>query len=52
MEEKIINIENMQIKELESLKEKYLEVKMPEEQLDKLKLAIEKGKADNRKEKR
>ena len=52
MEEKIINIENMQIKELEPLKEKYLEVKMPEEQLDKLKLAIEKGKADNRKEKR
>ena len=52
MEEKIIDIENMQIKELDSLKEKYLEVKMPEEQLDKLKLAIEKGKMDNRRERR
>ena len=52
MEEKGTNIKNMQIKELEALKEKYLEVKMPEEQLNKLKLAIEKGKVDNRKEKR
>lgn len=50
MEEKIINIENMQIKELDSLKESYLDVKMPEEQLDKLKMAIEKGKMDNRRE--
>lgn len=52
MEDKIKNIENMQIKELELLKEKYLEVKMPEEQLDKLKQAIEKGKMDNRREQR
>ena len=52
MEEKIINIENMQIKELDSLKESYLDVKMPEEQLDKLKMAIEKGKMDNRRESR
>ncbi len=50
MEEKIINIENMQIKELDSLKENYLDIKMPEEQLDKLKMAIEKGKMDNRRE--
>lgn len=49
MEDKIINIE---IKELDSLKEKYMDVKMPEEQLDKLKLAIEKGKIDNRREQR
>ncbi|MBR5316527.1 MAG: DUF3298 domain-containing protein [Lachnospiraceae bacterium] len=52
MEDKIINIDNIEIKELDSLKEKYLEVKMPEEQLDKLKLAIEKGKMDNRREQR
>lgn len=52
MEDKIINIENIEIKELDSLKEKYMDVKMPEEQLDKLKLAIEKGKIDNRREQR
>lgn len=52
MEDKIIDIENMQIKELDSLKDKYLDVKMPEEQLNKLKYAIEKGKMDNRKERR
>lgn len=52
MEDKIINIDNIEIKELDSLKEKYLDVKMPEEQLEKLKLAIEKGKMDNRREQR
>ena len=52
MEDKIINIENIEIKELDSLKERYMDVKMPEEQLDKLKRAIEKGKMDNRKEQR
>lgn len=52
MEDKIINIDNIEIKELDSLKEKYMDVKMPEEQLDKLKLAIEKGKMDNRREQR
>lgn len=52
MEDKIVNIENIQKKELDLLKEKYLEVKMPEEQLDKVKLAIEKGKIDNRREQR
>ena len=46
MEDKIINIENIEIKELDSLKERYMDVKMPEEQLDKLKRAIEKGKMD------
>ena len=40
MEDKIINIDNIEIKELDSLKEKYLDLKMPEEQLEKLKLAI------------
>ena len=48
MEDKIINIDNIEIKELDSLKEKYMDVKMPEEQLDKLKMAIEKGKLCNR----
>ena len=52
MEDKIINIDNIEIKELDSLKEKYMDVKMPEEQLDKLKMAIEKGKMDNRREQR
>ena len=52
MEDKIINMENIEIKELDSLKEKYMDVKMPQEQLDKLKLAIEKGKMDNRREQR
>ena len=52
MEDKIINIDNIEIKELDSLKEKYLDVKMPEEQLEKLKMAIEKGKMDNRREQR
>ena len=52
MEDKIINIDNIEIKELDSLKEKYMDVKMPEEQLDKLKSAIEKGKMDNRREQR
>lgn len=52
MEEKIINIEDVQIKELEELKEKYLEVEMPKEQVEKLKLAIEKGKREHRKEQR
>lgn len=54
MEEKMINIEQWKKteKELEQLKEQYVEVKMPEVQLEQLKLAIEKGKADNRKERR
>ena len=52
MEDKIINMENIEIKELDSLKEKYMDVKMPQEQLDKMKLAIEKGKMDNRREQR
>lgn len=50
MKDKLVNIENSQKKELELLKEKYLEVTMPKEQFDKLKLAIEKGKEENRKE--
>ena len=50
MSDKIVNIENSQEKELELLKEKYLEVEMPQEQFDKLKLAMDKGKKDNRKE--
>ena len=52
MREKIINIEEVKIKELEELKEKYLEVEMPDEQMEKLKIAIEKGKTDNRKKQR
>ena len=50
MEEKMINIEEMKIKELDTLKENYKNITMPEEQLDKLKLAINKGKMDNRRE--
>lgn len=50
MSDKIVNIENSQEKELELLKEKYLEVEMPQEQFEKLKLAMDKGKKDNRKE--
>ena len=50
MDEKIINIENMRKKELEVLKENYMDVKMPEEQLEQLKLTIEKGKRENRRE--
>lgn len=52
MGEKIINIEEVKIKELEELKEKYLEVEMPDEQMEKLKIAIEKGKVDNWKKQR
>lgn len=50
MDEKIINIENMRKKELEVLKENYMDVKMPEEQLEQLKVTIEKGKRENRRE--
>ena len=50
MSDKIVNIKNSQEKELELLKEKYLVVEMPQEQFEKLKLAMDKGKKDNRKE--
>ena len=52
MEEKIINIEDRQPKELENLKEKYFEVEMPKEQVEKMKIAMEKGKMDRRREQR
>lgn len=44
--------ENLREKELEELKKEYLETKMPKEQFDKLKAAMEKGKAENKRERR
>ena len=54
MEEKMIHIEQWEKteKELEKLKEQYAEIKMPKAQLEQLKMAMEKGKADNRKDRR
>lgn len=52
MEEKIIKIDNTKLKEMELLKEEYLNIKMSEEQLDKLKKTIEKGKKEQRAQQR
>lgn len=54
MEERISNI-NEKVKtekELETLKEKYLEIEMPEEKVEALKKVLVKGKEENRKERR
>lgn len=54
MEERISNI-NEKVKtekELEALKEKYLEIEMPEEKVEALKKVLAKGKEENRKERR
>lgn len=54
MEDKIFDIDNIREieKELEGLKEQYTEVKMSEVQLAQLKEIMEKGKAENRRERR
>lgn len=54
MEDKIFEIDNIKEleKELEGLKRQYAQVKMSEEQLGQLKMAMEKGKAENRKERK
>ena len=47
MTDKIENIENINVKELEGLKEEYLKMEMSPFQLEQLKHAMERGKKDN-----